>query len=472
MTSPDKLAHIPEEEFVTVCGGGLAGCMAALLMARRGYYVRILEAREDFRVVETEDTEAGRFLNAAKRSINFSICTRAKSALKRSGLYEELKAKHFIAMPMRTIHSISKTGLPYVTQPYGIHDGQCEYSCSREFLNQYVLGKAEAHPNVMVQFETKTLLAYPDGTVGISVRGGAEQKLKSKFVIGADGAYSNIRDSVVRTARGEVRRLFIDVGYKEILIPPKPDGTPQMANWNSLHVWPSGKNFMVAMPNPDNSWTCTMVAKFKQENGLGLEQIKTKEQAMQFMNTYFPDVPDMVPDCAEQFVQNPHSPLMSVWMTPYHYEDKMIVLGDAAHAVVPFFGQGLNSAFEDVCLLDELFDEYNNDVGKAFSEFSKRRVKACHALTDLCIAHGKELGENTDSQYWLFKRKVGRAIHTLVPQLWTPFFTMVSFTRVPYDEAVRIAARQEKILDVGLFGLLLLSVAGVSVGARYLPSKM
>jgi len=472
MTSTEKLANIAEEDFVTVSGAGLAGCMTALLLARRGYYVRLLESREDFRIVETKDTEQGRFANAAKRSINLSLATRGKSALKRAGLYKELKAKHLIAMPSRTIHTHGPTGLPYVTQPYGIHDGQCLYSVSREFINQHLLSIAEKHPNITIQFEARVMMVFKDGSCDVSISNGPLKRIKSKFVIGADGAYSNVRNSVVRMSRGEVRRLFLDLGYKEILIPPKPDGTPYMPeHWHSLHVWPSGQNFMVAMPNPDNSWTCTMVAKFKLD-GLGLDEVKTEEKAQEFFETFFPDIIPMVPDLAAQFLRNPSSPLMSVWMSPFHFEDKALVLGDAAHAVTPFFGQGMNSSFEDACLLDELMDEFNDDIGKAFAEFSKRRVKSAHALTDLCIAHAKELGDETGSAYWLFKRALGRTLHRVMPKMWVPFMTMVAFSRVPYDEAVRLKAQQEKILDVGLFMMLVASIIGVGAGIKYLPSKM
>lgn len=467
----EKLSHVPEEEFVTVCGAGLAGCMAAIMMARRGFYVRILESREDFRIVDTEDGEFERFANAAKRSINLSLATRGKAALKRVGFYEELKAGKMaiIPMPSRTIHSHTKSGRPYVTQPYGIHDGQCLWSVSREYINQFLLSKAEKHPNISLYFNCATQFVQTNGSVDV-IHEGKARRFKSKFVIGADGAYSKVRDSVVRMSRGNVKRLFLDVGYKEVVIPTKPDGSPQMANWNSLHVWPSGRNFMVGMPNPDNTWTCTMVAEF--DGPYGLDTIKTEEKANEFFEKFFPDIPDMCPTAARQFLDNPNSPLMSVWMEPYHYKNKVVVLGDAAHAVTPFFGQGMNSSFEDTALLDELFDKYNNDPGKAFAAFSALRVKSAHSLTDLCIAHGKELGSHTDSAYWLFKRSIGRTLHRIAPSLWTPFMTMVAFTRVPYDEAVRVAARQEKILDVGLFSLLLLSVAGVAVGSRHLPSKM
>jgi len=470
MTSAEKLAHVPEEEFVTVCGAGLAGCMSALLFAKRGFYVRLLECREDFRVVETKDGDLERFANAAKRSINLSLATRGKAALKRAGLYEELKKTHIIPMPSRTIHSKTTSGRPYVTQPYGIHDGQCLYSVSREFINQFLLSKAEKHPNITIQFDTRTLFVQPDGSIDVSVKGGMSQRLRSKFVIGADGAYSSVRNSVVRMSRGNVKRLFLDVGYKEVLIPTKADGSPSMDNWNSLHVWPSGKNFMVAMPNTDNTWTCTLVAEFG--GPLGLDNVKTEAKAREFFEKNFPDILPICPDAPAQFLRNPNSPLMSVWMEPYHYKGKVMVLGDAAHAVTPFFGQGMNSSFEDSCLLDELFDKYNNDSAKAFAAFSALRVKSAHSLTDLCIAHGKELGSHTDSAYWLFKRKIGRGLHRIAPSLWTPFMTMVAFSRVPYDEAVRIAARQEKILDASLFSLLLLSVAGVAIGSRSLPSKM
>jgi len=272
---------------------------------------------------------------------------------------------------------------------------------------------------------------------------------------------------------GEVRRLLLDVGYKEILIPANADGSSPYkgAAYNSLHVWPSdAKNFIVGMPNLDNSWTCTMIAQF--DGPMGFNNIHTEEQARAMLQHHFPDVLAITPDAPAQFLRNPHSPLMSVFLTPYNYQDKVLCLGDAAHAVTPFFGQGMNSSFEDACLLDELFDEFNNDVGKAFSEFSRRRNASGHALTQLCIDHGKELGEETASAYWLFKRSIDRTLNSLIPNVWRPFMTMVAFSRIPYDEAVRRKHQQEKILDYGLLTLVLAGIGGAAYGAGMLPSSL
>jgi len=288
--------------------------------------------------------------------------------------------------------------------------------------------------------------------------------------IGADGAYSVVRDSLVRMARGEVKRLFLDVGYKEILIPTDSKGESHYP-MNSLHVWPSDhKNFMIAMPNLDKTWTCTMIAEF--DGPMGFNNIKTEEQARKFFEHHFPDALNITPDAPAQFIRNPASPLMSVWLTPYNYEGKVLCLGDAAHAVPPFFGQGMNSSFEDACLLDELFDEYNNDVNKAFAEFTKRRNNSGHALTDLCIAHGKELGEETASAYWLLKRKIDRGLNSVIPNVWKPFMTMVAFSRTPYDEAVRLKHQQEKILDGSLLALFIAGVGGIAYGTGMLPSSL
>jgi kynurenine 3-monooxygenase len=477
MSDPNKLSHVPEGEFITIVGAGLAGCMSALLFAKRGFYVRLLESRPDFRTKQDEqaDTETGRLGNAAKRSINLSLATRGKIALRRCGLYEDLKANHMIPMPSRTIHSPTVSGLPYATQPYGVHDGQCLWSVSRQFMNEYLLKAAMEHENVKMYFNAGIEIVNGDGSMLMSFEDGIPRTLQSKFTIGCDGAYSKVRDSVVRLSLGEVRRLFLDVGYKEILIPADAKGGYQMGSPNSLHVWPTGgKNFMVAMPNLDGSWTCTMIAKFNgdEPGELAFNSVTTESQAVEFFQKNFPDVLGMVPDAAAQFLRNPASPLMSVWLEPYHHEDKVLCLGDAAHAVTPFFGQGMNSSFEDACLLDELFDEYHNDVKMAFAEFSKRRVRSGHALTDLCIAHGKELGEETGSAYWLFKRGIGRALNTWVPQIWTPFMTAVAFSRIPYDEAVRLKSKQEKILDYGLMSMGLAAAAGVAYSAGMLPSSL
>ena len=446
-----------------------------LFVAKRGFYVRLLESRPDFRTKQDEqkDTHTGRLGNAAKRSINLSLATRGKIALKRVGLYEELKAKHMIPMPTRTIHSKTKSGFPHATQPYGIHPGQCLYSVSRQFMNEYLLANAMAHENVKMSFDAKVAMVNEDASLTMSYGTGPVIRVPSKFTIGADGAYSAVRDSVVRMARGEVKRLFLDVGYKEILIPADANGESPYkgAEYNSLHVWPSdSKHFIVGMPNLDNSWTCTMIAAYEGEHGFN--HISTEEEARAMLEEHFPDVLAITPDAPAQFLRNPSSPLMSVWLTPYNFNGKVLCMGDAAHAVTPFFGQGMNSSFEDACLLDELFDEFNNDVEKAFNAFTTRRNASGHALTDLCIAHGKELGEETASAYWLLKRKIGRGLNATVPSIWKPFMTQVAFSRTPYDEAVRLKHKQEKILDVSLIGLFLAGLGGAAYGAGLLPSSL
>jgi kynurenine 3-monooxygenase len=175
---------------------------------------------------------------------------------------------------------------------------------------------------------------------------------------------------------------------------------------------------------------------------------------------------------AEQFIKNPTSPLISVWLDPYHFNDKILIMGDAAHAVTPFFGQGANSCFEDCEILDELLEKHGDDITTVFKEFSRIRVASAHALTDLCIAHGKELGKDTDSAYWLFKRKIGRTLHSIAPNQWIPFMTMVAFTRIPYDEAVKKKKQMENILDAGVGVAGLFSLLGLIYGAKAIGSSL
>ena len=446
-----------DENVVSISGAGLNGCLTALVLAKRGFNVRIFEGRDDWRSDDFEDDDALllRLFNPNKRSINLSIVKRGIGALKRVGIYEEAK-KTFIPMPHRAIHPTNSDKI--VLQPYGTKDTDVLYSVSRQFMNEWLLNKASKSGKVQI-FNSKVQRCDKDGTLTVyNTNTKLTTKYKSKFVIGSDGAHSTVRDSCVLLSRGEVTKKYLDVGYKEIVIPATHDNQYALNIDDALHVWPRGEGlFMISMPNPDKSWTCTMIIPFEGE--WGTNNINTIDKANEFFSKFFPDVKAVTPNVAQQFLENKTSPLISIWLNPFHYKDKILIMGDAAHAVTPFFGQGANSCFEDCELLDELMDQYNNNISLVFENFSKLRVKSAHALTDLCIAHGKELGKDTDSSYWLFKRSLGRILHKLFPSIWIPFMTMVAFTRTPYDKALKRKHQMDKFLD---YTLTTLGIIGIS----------
>lgn len=453
-----------------VAGAGLAGCMAALLLARRFHKVDptrpiiLIESRGDFReedkqlAKEREDAiKSGddKFRSATKRSINLALSHRGISALKAAGLADAVGGDLIIPMSGRLMHDLHGN---ITKQPYGTGD-QAIYSISRTGLNKLLLDALDKMPNAKTYFNCKVTKVDKDGSITYT-SGNQTQTLKPWFLIGADGAYSQVREALRRHQRMDFTLNHIKHGYKELTIPPK-DGDYAMNPWQGLHIWPRDEFMLIALPNPDKSFTCTLFAPFDGEEGL--DTIQKDEDILAYFKKYFPDVIPVMPDLLNDFKTSPNSPLLYVKCDPYHNvsNNRVVIIGDSAHASVPFYGQGMNAAFEDCLILDELFEAFNNDPQLAIPAFSKARVAGGHALVDLSLKNYVEMRHHTASSYFLFKKKIEATLHWLFPSWWIPQYTMVAFTRIPYHVAVEKGNRQERILDrsIKLLGLGALGAA-------------
>src|SRR2546426_3069499 len=433
-------------KFVLI-GSGLAGGLLAAYLGRRGYDVDLYERRADPR--------EGNIVGG--RSINLALSTRGIYALEELGIANEV-LRHAIPMRGRMIHD--KCGVLHFS-PYDRDPNKFINSIGRAALNTTVIEAAQRYPNVRVHFnhrctdvdldsatadlvpssvEAAVSAANPQPQATIQARGDA--------VIGVDGAFSAVRQSMEKKIAGfEYDESYLAHGYKELTIPPAADGSWRMEK-EVLHIWPRKSFMMIALPNPDGSFTCTLFWEF--EGPRSFATTKTDDDVRRFFDEEFPDAVPLMPRLLEDFRQNPTGSLVTIRCAPWYYRDKVCLLGDAAHAVVPFYGQGMNAAFEDCVVLDERLEKFQNNRERAFAEYFSRRKENADALADLAIGNFIEMRDKTTSRTFRAKKKIDHALEALLPGIYLPLYTMVTFTRIPYAEAARRARLQDRI-DYGRF---------------------
>eukprot|EP00742_Colponemidia_sp_Colp-10_P005290 GILJ01005651.1.p1 GENE.GILJ01005651.1~~GILJ01005651.1.p1 ORF type:complete len:463 (-),score=69.93 GILJ01005651.1:13-1401(-) len=448
---------------VVVVGAGLAGSLVALFLGRRGFDVKVVEKRQDWRIQEDSgeiDTLHGQLSDSSKRSINLAISYRGLCALDAVGLKEDVMK---IAIPMRARVVHGRDGSIDV-QPYGIGD-QAIYSVSRGALNKMLLVEAEKLKTVEFLFGYKCSKIDRKGQ--IKFEGDSKEfELYPRVVIGADGAFSAVRQSLGSLTRLNMNQQFIPDGYKELTIPPNKDGDYALPHHDGLHIWPRGRFMLIALPNPDKSFTCTLFAPHEGENGI--DSLLTPDDVRRYFLKFFPDAVPVMPSLVEDFFANPTSSLVTLQVSPWHYKDKVTIIGDAAHAVVPFYGQGANAAFEDCLIFDELMERFGNDFSRVLPAFTAERQPACVALAELSLQNYIEMRHKTAQTSYVIRKKFDTFLHKLAPSYWSPLYTMVAFTRTPYHKAIEQAQRQDRIVGhLRTFGLLSLLAAGAAVGVKY-----
>ena len=425
-------------KFVLV-GSGLAGGLLAAYLGRRGYDVDLYERRADPR--------EGNIVGG--RSINLAISTRGIHALEQIGIADEA-LRHAIPMRGRMIHD--KSGALHFA-PYDVDPKKCINSIGRASLNAAVIEAAQRYPDVRVHFNhkctdvdlEKAVCHFETETGKLTARGDA--------VIGVDGAFSAVRASMQQNIDNfQYDESYLAHGYKELTIPPGPDDSWQMEK-NALHIWPRKSFMMIALPNPDGSFTCTLFWEF--EGPRSFATTKTEDDVRRFFDEELPDAVPLMPTLLEDFKNNPTGSLVTVRCAPWYYRDRLCLLGDAAHAVVPFYGQGMNAAFEDCVVLDECLEQFPNNRERAFAEYFSRRKENADALADLAIGNFIEMRDKTASRAFRAKKKLDHFLEAALPGMYLPLYTMVTFTRVPYAQAARRARLQDRIV-CGTFAFLIL----------------
>ncbi len=425
-------------------GSGLAGGLLAAYLGRRGYDVDLYERRADPR--------EGNIVGG--RSINLALSTRGIHALERVGIADEV-LRHAIPMRGRMIHDKSG-GLHFA--PYDVDPNKYINSIGRASLNTVVIEAAQRYPNVQVHFNHQCTDVDPDEATThlLNTETNTTGAVRTDAIIGVDGAFSAVRQSMQKKlAEFEYDENYLPHGYKELTIPPTADGGWQMEK-EALHIWPRKSFMMIALPNPDGSFTCTLFWEF--EGPRSFATTKTDDDVRRFFDEEFPDAVPLMPALLEDFRQNPTGSLVTIRCAPWFYKDKVALVGDAAHAVVPFYGQGMNAAFEDCVVLDECLAEFPDNRERAFAEYFCRRKENADALADLAVENFVEMRDKTASRMFRAKKKLDHLLEGLLPGVYLPLYAMVTFTRIPYAQAAQRARMQDRIV-CGTFTLIVLIVA-------------
>lgn len=427
----------------TVVGAGLAGSLMALMLGREGQGVELYERRLDPRVAGAD----------VGRSINLAISARGLHALDRVGLKDEILA---MAVPMRG-RMIHDPAGHLTFQAYGTRD-QAINSVSRAGLNVALLNAASGLRQVRMHFgmrctgidlEREQLeFTSPDGAISRVDAGDT--------TIGTDGAFSAIRSQMQMRELFDYSQSYLAHGYKELYIPPRPGGGYQMEP-HALHIWPRGGFMMIALPNQDGSFTCTLFWPFEGSNSFA--NLQAPEDVLRFFQQTYPDAVPLMPTLAQDFFTNPTGSLVTVRCSPWHIKEKVVLLGDAAHAIVPFYGQGANAAFEDCVQLAECLRGCERNWEAAFASFERSRKPNADAIADLALANFVEMRDRVASPLFRLKKKVEKLLHALFPRSFIPLYTMISFTTIPYADAVEKAARQDTALRWGA-GIVVLLLIG------------
>jgi kynurenine 3-monooxygenase len=421
-------------------GSGLAGGLLAAYLGRRGYDVDLYERRADPR--------EGNIVGG--RSINLALSTRGIHALEQLGIADEV-LRHAIPMRGRMIHD--KSGALHFS-PYDRDPNKFINSIGRAALNTTVIEAAQRYANVRVHFNHRcTDVDLAQATAHLLNTSTSQLVVASgDAVIGVDGAFSAVRQSMQKqVADFDYDESYLAHGYKELTIPPASDGSWQMEK-EALHIWPRKSFMMIALPNPDGSFTCTLFWEFKGPRSF--ESTKTDDEVCDFFREEFPDAVPLMPALLDDFKNNPTGSLVTIRCAPWYYKDKVVLVGDAAHAVVPFYGQGMNAAFEDCVVLDECLAEFPQDRQRAFAEYFAKRKQNADALADLAVENFIEMRDKTASKTFRAKKKLDHLLEGLLPGIYLPLYAMVTFTRIPYATAARRAGVQDHIVYAGLITMV------------------
>jgi kynurenine 3-monooxygenase len=411
---------------VTLVGAGLAGSLLAIFLARRGHRVSLLERRLDPRKTGA----------SGGRSINLALANRGIAALEEVGVMDRVRPE-LIPMAGRMLHD--EDGrlklIPYGNKPHEVIN-----SVSRAGLNALLLDAAEATGRVSIRFgETVTGVDFANRQV-------LPQATPYDVLLGTDGSASAVRAAILERTRGRIDVDPLGHGYKELSIPPADGGGAGFRmEKNALHIWPRGEYMLIALPNIDGSFTVTLFLPNHGEESF--DALTTPESVLALFRRRFADAIPLMPRLAEDFFENPTGHLETIRCAPWSFEDHALVLGDAAHAIVPFHGQGMNAAFEDCSALDRCLDDPPQPWNEIFAEFEKRRRPNTDAIADMALENYVEMRSTVREPKFQLKKDLSFRLEERHPGRFIPRYSMVMFHTLPYAEAQRRGAIQEKILD-------------------------
>ncbi|CAH1402338.1 unnamed protein product [Nezara viridula] len=430
---------------VLIVGGGLVGSLCACYFGLRGHEVHIYDFRNDPR---TEKLSKG-------RSINLALSTRGIEALSRVGV-EGVILEHGIPMKGRMIHSKSgeKKSIPY-DPVYK----KCIYSVGRKHLNELLITEAEKYQNVHLHFNHKiTSVNFEEKKIFFKSADNNNSELKEDkgdLIVGADGAFSIVRREMMKQPMFNFSQTYIEHGYRELTIPPANNFKMES---NHLHIWPRGEFMLIALPNQDDSWTVTLFMPL-----VKFDELQGKEHAIKsFFQQNFPDALQLIGDSKviEDFSKPSH--LVSIKCTKYNVGNKAVILGDSAHAMVPFYGQGMNAGFEDCRILDEFIHSEGLDLEEALELFSITRAKNAEAICNLSMYNYSEMRQLVTQTSYILRKKLDNILYWLFSSKWIPLYQSITFTNIPYSECLQNRKRQNVILRNVFYVLLCASVTPIS----------
>ncbi|WP_426058283.1 FAD-dependent oxidoreductase [Hymenobacter sp. B1770] len=429
--STTPASPMPAAESLTVMGAGLVGSLLSLYLARRGHLVQVYERRADPRRAGFQEG----------RSINLALSDRGWRALEGVGVADDIRQ---VGIPMtgRVMHDPQGN---LTRQPYG-QAGQAIYSVNRGHLNRRLLDLADAHPNVQLSF-SQQCLHIDLKKQNLHLLDTATQQEHTEHytrLFGTDGAFSAVRGALQKTDRYDYSQDYLEYGYKELTIAAGPDGAWQMEK-NALHIWPRGQYLMIALPNLDGSFNCTLF--FPYEGVESFAALQTPADVSAFFDRVFPDAVPLMPALTQEFFEHPTGSLVTIRCYPWKYNDDVLLLGDASHAIVPFYGQGMNAGFEDCSVLNDLLEQHGDaNWATIFNEFQTQRKPNADAMADLALYNFAEMRDRVADPRFLLQKKIEAKIASQYPGRWTPLYSQVTFSHTPYAEAWAAGQRQDAIM--------------------------
>lgn len=425
------MSEIPaHKENITIAGAGPVGTLLAVILARHGHQVNLLESRPDSR---THNIYQG-------KSINIALSDRGWLALESVGIAKQVK-KNAIAMKKRVMHAIDGS---ITEQNYGTAE-QAIWSVSRSGINEQLLDLAEQEPLINIAFEQRLIDVDFNSAAASFSHDHSINKVSSDILFGADGAYSKVRRLAQETPRFSYSQTYMPQSYIELHIPANEDGSFKMDK-DALHIWPRKDFMLIALPNPDGTFTCTLFLDY--QGDISFSALTERDDVQAFFQQNFTDAMPLLENPIDEFMAKTASPLFLVNVDPWVINNKVALIGDAAHAMVPFYGQGMNCGFEDCRVLNELITKHQHDWSKIFPAYQAARKINADAITELAKRNFIEMSELSGQTCFLLQKKIEAEFHQRYPELWIPLYSMVTFSPLlPYSEALAIGDIQQKIMQ-------------------------
>jgi kynurenine 3-monooxygenase len=438
-----------------IVGAGLSGALMSIYLARRGCEVEVLERRSDTR---RHDLNGG-------RSINMTLAARGLAALK-NVLDVNRILDLTIPLKGRVVHNYNG---PTKSIPYGSREDEVIYAIRRKDLNQALMDVAETYPNVTISFE-KRCLEMDKKNMRVHLvnhKTGAHHFSQADFIIGADGTFSTVRQQMHRGERANYQQEFLDCGYKEITLPPGKNNTFQLEK-HALHVWPRGSGMLMGIPNLDGSFALTYIMPFAGRPGFN--SFTTEAELLAYFSAQFRDVMPLIGPFIGEYLKAPPAMFPTTKVSPWHYRGQVLLIGDACHTVTPFYGQGMNAAFEDCAVLDECLKQHGENLEAAFEQFQHLRKRNTDVLADLSIKNFLELRDKVRSPVLLARKKMDSVLHKLFQDSWIPLYTLISHTSIPYADALDRYERQCRRARLLGLDIALATIAGCIYGDQAIRS--